>query len=714
MGEGADCEGAAPKPPASDSVLPASPKAPPSLVPWMALPPFARAGLCPHIQQPGFSLPFQLLTCPPAALPGCQGATPWPKAAHRLRCKACPLGLGSEARPLALAALYCPESAAGPCTQALSSAHPLQSPEGTPGSPATGPGAGRVLPAPPRCQLRDRPLEVPEARGRGATPGSGRRGAGRGRRPPAGLSGARLGPQPPGGAPPQSAALELGRPPRSPLTPAAAATAALRPPSDGCPRRAPQEDKGDARPPPAADGPDPAPPPLPPLPAGSAPPFPPYFEGAPFPHPLWLRHTYNQWVPQPPPRPIKRTKRRLSRNRDPGRLIMSTIRLRPRRVLCEKCKNTLNPEEGPAGPPSAKPARRRPGAPDKEPRKAEEPDGELRRPRREKAAAAAGAGEPVPRSPVIKISYSTPQGTGEVVKIPSRVHGSLKPFCPPPRGPEPPAAIPKLKLSRPLPPGDAPPPKIRLKPHRLPRGGHSVSIYKAELVDELGEARAPPLSPAFYAGRSPRLSSGGSADEDDFGGFPPAPAGRDGLAFLVNYKRKADSSSLSVCSNDSLDEGKSSASEPASPAACRFLPGDDASVSSSSREERKTVPPLTVRLHTQSVAQCATEDGRTVAVGDVVWGKIAGCPWWPARVLDLSLGHKEDGEPAWAEARVSWFGSPTTSSLSVSKLSPFSESFKLRFNRKKKGVYRRAIAEAARAAPHLSPEIRDLLSHFET
>ncbi|XP_051838749.1 PWWP domain-containing protein 2B [Antechinus flavipes] len=485
------------------------------------------------------------------------------------------------------------------------------------------------------------------------------------------------------------------------------------PPSDSCSRQEPPEEKGAALPPPppqekppaAADGPEPAPPPAPPLPAGSAPPFPPYFEGAPFPHPLWLRQTYSQWVPQPPPRTIKRTKRRLSRNRDPGRLIMSTIRLRPRRVLCEKCQSTLNPEEGPAGRPSAKP-RRRPGGPEKEPRKLEELAGEARRAKRERGTAA-----PVPRSPVIKISYSTPQGTGEVVKIPSREHGSLQPFRPQ-RAPEAgqPAAIPKLKLTRPA--GDAPPPKIRLKPHRLPRGGRG-SIYKAELVEQLG-GREPEAPAAFLVGQSPRrrlaeLSSGSSGeDEEPFGAF--GEGGRDGLAFLMNYKRKADSSSLSVGS-DSLDE---SSSDAASPGGCDFLPGDDASVSSSSREERKTVPPLTVRLHAQSVARCATEDGRTVAVGDIVWGKIPGCPWWPARVLDLSLGQKEDGQPSWREARVAWFGSPTTSCLSLSKLSPFSEFFKLRFNRKKKGVYRKAITEAAKAAEHLSPEVRELLSQFET
>lgn len=168
-----------------------------------------------------------------------------------------------------------------------------------------------------------------------------------------------------------------------------------------------------------------------------------------------------------------------------------------------------------------------------------------------------------------------------------------------------------------------------------------------------------------------------------------------------------------MCSTDSLDELKSSGSEVTSPDTGDLSSGDSASVPSSSADTRQTVPPLTVRLHTQSVSRCVTEDGRTVAVGDIVWGKIHGFPWWPARVLDISLGQKEDGEPSWQEAKVSWFGSPTTSFLSISKLSPFSEFFKLRFNRKKKGMYRKAITEAANATQHVAPEIRELLTQFE-
>ncbi|XP_032137940.1 PWWP domain-containing protein 2B isoform X1 [Sapajus apella] len=497
---------------------------------------------------------------------------------------------------------------------------------------------------------------------------------------------------------------------------------------------------------PETAGPEPPPPLIPPLPAGSLPPYPPYFEGAPFPHPLWLRNTYKQWVPQPPPRTIKRTRRRLSRNRDPGRLILSTIRLRPRQVLCEKCKSTLSPPEASPGPPSAPRARRRLGSgPDRELHKPEEPESSdpvaaatTRRSKRERREEDRAPAEQVPRSPVIKISYSTPQGKGEVVKIPSRVHGSLEPFCPqqapedegsqdpevPDREPRdrppgvPSASIPKLKLTRPvLPSTDLPPPKIRLKPHRLGDSEHEP-VYRAELVEELNgcpRASSPmPCADGPATGLAD-LSSGSSGEDDDLKSCPQGPQGRGGLAFLVSCPEgRADCASELACSSDSLDEARSSGSEGTPADAGDLSPSHGASAPSSSREVRPTVPPLTVRLHTQSVSECITEDGRTVAVGDIVWGKIHGFPWWPARVLGISLGQKEDGEPSWREAKVSWFGSPTTSFLSISKLSPFSEFFKLRFNRKKKGMYRKAITEAANAARHVAPEIRELLTQFET
>ncbi|XP_052428080.1 PWWP domain-containing protein 2B [Carassius gibelio] len=491
--------------------------------------------------------------------------------------------------------------------------------------------------------------------------------------------------------------------------------------------------------------PPPAPVPIPVLPG--QPTYPPYFEGAPFPQPMWVRHTYNQWVPQPPPRPIKRKKRR---SREPGRMTMSTIRLRPRQVLCEKCKNTLNSdEESKDGPTEAKTSRKE-NAPQSEedtkttPAKRKE-DGDNKESKRREESAIYDSkrfrkdkkddekfpgGSIIPHSPVIKISYSTPQGKGEVIKIPSRVHGSVKPFCPKQllqnghrehnaseesqKVVQPPVdsirtgltiSIPKLKLPR-LSNPDAPSPKIRLRSRA--DGAEQVSVYEAELVD--GVRRKSP--------RVPNSQSEDGVEKSSLELWSGEEVERHGdLTLLINFrKRKADSSSLSVCSSDSLDESKSFSSDGTSPEVCDLAPGDDIAVSSSSQGESKTVPPLTVRLHTRSMTKCVTEEGHAVTVGDVVWGKIHGFPWWPARILSISGARREEGEvdAPWPEAKVSWFGSPTTSQLSVAKLSPFREFFRSRFNRKKKGMYRRAIMEAAKAVGHMSAEITSLLAHCET
>ncbi|XP_064017833.1 PWWP domain-containing protein 2A isoform X2 [Pogoniulus pusillus] len=64
-----------------------------------------------------------------------------------------------------------------------------------------------------------------------------------------------------------------------------------------------------------------------------------FHEGAPYPPPLFIRDTYNQSIPQPPPRKIKRPKRKMYREEPTS--IMNAIKLRPRQVLCDKCKNSV-------------------------------------------------------------------------------------------------------------------------------------------------------------------------------------------------------------------------------------------------------------------------------------------------------------------------------------------------------------------------------------
>uniref|UniRef100_A0A8C8ISM9 PWWP domain containing 2A n=1 Tax=Oncorhynchus tshawytscha TaxID=74940 RepID=A0A8C8ISM9_ONCTS len=91
---------------------------------------------------------------------------------------------------------------------------------------------------------------------------------------------------------------------------------------------------------------------------------PPLFqEGAPYPPPLFIRDTYNQSIPQPPPRKIRRPKRRLYREEPTS--IMNAIKLRPRQVLCDKCKGAVTtvdkrePRRGPVSDSRSEDAKRR-------------------------------------------------------------------------------------------------------------------------------------------------------------------------------------------------------------------------------------------------------------------------------------------------------------------------------------------------------------------
>ena len=121
-----------------------------------------------------------------------------------------------------------------------------------------------------------------------------------------------------------------------------------------------------------------------------------------------------------------------------------------------------------------------------------------------------------------------------------------------------------------------------------------------------------------------------------------------------------------------------------------------------------------MKVFSKNVSEHVTPDGRTICVGDIVWAKIYGFPWWPARILTITVSRKDNGLLVRQEARISWFGSPTTSFLALSQLSPFLENFQSRFNKKRKGLYRKAITEAAKAAKQLTPEVRALLTQFET
>ncbi|GLH03895.1 Uncharacterized protein GBIM_09717 [Gryllus bimaculatus] len=67
-------------------------------------------------------------------------------------------------------------------------------------------------------------------------------------------------------------------------------------------------------------------------------------------------------------------------------------------------------------------------------------------------------------------------------------------------------------------------------------------------------------------------------------------------------------------------------------------------------------------------------------------------------VLSITLAHKEDGGAPTPQAHVAWYGSSTSSLMPCDQLSPFLETFKARYNKKKRGPYKEAIRQATSEA----------------
>ena len=92
-----------------------------------------------------------------------------------------------------------------------------------------------------------------------------------------------------------------------------------------------------------------------------------------------------------------------------------------------------------------------------------------------------------------------------------------------------------------------------------------------------------------------------------------------------------------------------------------------------------------------------------VSVGDIVWGKVHGHPWWPGKVLAISGIRNEDSKNLWdRDAHVSWFGSNTSSIMRLHGLQLFLPNFAKRHKRHKKGFYRVAVRQAEEALQAMS------------
>lgn len=88
---------------------------------------------------------------------------------------------------------------------------------------------------------------------------------------------------------------------------------------------------------------------------------------------------------------------------------------------------------------------------------------------------------------------------------------------------------------------------------------------------------------------------------------------------------------------------------------------------------------------------------RTFQVGDIVWGKVQGHPWWPGRIVSLDATIEEQ-QLYPCKAVVAWYNSNTCSIITARRLYKFDESYDLRHTPKKRGAYQKAVEDALLAS----------------
>uniref|UniRef100_H2Z2V2 PWWP domain-containing protein n=1 Tax=Ciona savignyi TaxID=51511 RepID=H2Z2V2_CIOSA len=125
-----------------------------------------------------------------------------------------------------------------------------------------------------------------------------------------------------------------------------------------------------------------------------------------------------------------------------------------------------------------------------------------------------------------------------------------------------------------------------------------------------------------------------------------------------------------------------------------------------------TEPQSDPQSHSITVTSCKTPNG-VFTQGDVVWGKLRGYPWWPSRITKLTTT-KIDGKILQQHAEVGWFQCKTKSVIPLRSVQSFHKHFKERFQKNKKGSYKKAVAAANEASKEISSEVRKLISQFET
>ncbi|XP_014661539.1 PREDICTED: PWWP domain-containing protein 2A-like [Priapulus caudatus] len=369
------------------------------------------------------------------------------------------------------------------------------------------------------------------------------------------------------------------------------------------------------------------------------------------------------------------------------------MRLRPRQVFCSKCKSVCTENSENVGNATTAVGSLDAGAAEGKPSE----NDAARTPKKLKKS---DGGERMHRqaSPIIKISFSNPEGKGTVMKIARRSHDYADDLTSPTNN---------LLAERPV-----------EHVHRKKAKHHHKHKMKRKKRHrhQSGQENSGEESDCAMLARARRDNSSSASSVDGNSSVQFAEA-------RVNLKRLPESelSSLTPPEGDDDDDDDDDDGEDGDELeeedeeepqrgsgtaghddATRDGPPDGCS------EEVRRVEPLMMRIQSHAVDKCVTPAGKTLAVGDVVWGKIHGFPWWPGHVIGISESTRDNGSLVRQLAHVAWFASTTSSTMSCSELLSFIENFHGRFNKKKKGSYKEAVRQAMLAAQAHRGKLHDI------
>ncbi|XP_033633447.1 PWWP domain-containing protein 2A-like [Asterias rubens] len=459
---------------------------------------------------------------------------------------------------------------------------------------------------------------------------------------------------------------------------------------------------------------------------------------------LSYRQSYFQDMPLPAPRPLLLNRPTNFREKKVPNSNTRTrpIRLRPRRPLCSKCRSQCSNNVTSSVPHGS-------GGKIDKASFVRKHKAEIATPKyfgsKKSTTGDTNAGLRK-TSPVIKISYASPQGKGHVVRIPAKTHSTAyknrtslsqnsdlghtnrqkAQKCLKKAKSNVKTSVSKTNkgLNGFLPSSG---PKSYHEQHRRIRIIKSKGTYHSASANEIGYSKHSESSQARNQNQT--VSSGTSrktakSTENELHAcsktFLTEPHLKNVQVFVNNHfnAQQQEVSTQNASNSTGQRDTFTCSSDNVEVSSSLDIESDVLSVVNPTEtllsESKQCITPMKIQVHKKNITKSCLKDGREMCIGDIVWGKITGFPWWPGRIVEIVVSRRENGTLLSQLAQITWFASTTISHMPLTDLYPFLRFFAERYNRKKKGIYKDAVRQATEAATTLSPEVRALHTMFET